>query len=200
MSGADERDTAASTSGRIGCVLAAGAGTRWGYPKILHPGWLDHAVTALRPYCGTVLVVTGAARSPLPAGTTEVHCPDWWTGLSASFRAGVTAADAVRAANQLVLMPVDTPGVTAAAVGRTLDGVTEDASRAVYRGHPGHPVVLPRRLWRRAVALAEGDSGARPLLQALLRTGELRLVECGEISDGKDFDEPSELRDHCRRE
>lgn len=178
--------------GRIGCVLAAGAGTRWGFPKILQPGWLDHAVGILRPYCGTVLVVTGPARPPLPAGATEVHCTDWRAGLSASFRAGVTVADSAEHADQLVLVPVDTPGVTGAAVERMLLAATGHAARAVYQGRPGHPVVLPRRLWRHALELAEGDAGARQLLRKLRSTGDLKLIECGDISDGKDLDEPSD--------
>lgn len=161
--------------GRLGCVLAAGAGTRWGYPKILEPQWLATAVAALEPYCSEVLVVTGAQRPPMPATVTEIHCPQWSEGLAAaSFRAAIDAAS----------------GVDERAVSRAVSEIgVAGAGRATYDGVPGHPVVLPRHLWSRAWELAHGDSGARELLRRLSAVGELHLVECGNYCDGEDHDE-----------
>ncbi|MGB6276881.1 MAG: NTP transferase domain-containing protein, partial [Rhodococcus sp. (in: high G+C Gram-positive bacteria)] len=51
----------------VGVVLAAGAGTRYGSPKVLaHDGlWLKTAVQALRNGgCDRVVVVLGAADAP----------------------------------------------------------------------------------------------------------------------------------------
>jgi CTP:molybdopterin cytidylyltransferase MocA len=176
--------------GRLGCVLAAGAGTRWGYPKILEPQWLATAVAALDPHCSEVLVVTGAARPPMPAPVTEIHCPQWSEGLAASFRAAIDAASTRPDASALVLLPVDTPGVDERAVGRAVSEIgVAGAGRATYGGVPGHPVVLPRHLWSRASELAHGDSGARELLRRLAVAGELHLVECGDYCDGEDHDE-----------
>uniref|UniRef100_UPI0035B50D8E NTP transferase domain-containing protein n=1 Tax=Rhodococcus sp. BS-15 TaxID=1304954 RepID=UPI0035B50D8E len=70
----------------VGVVLAAGAGTRYGSPKVLaHDGlWLKTAVQALRNGgCDRVVVVLGAADAPMPDGAIAVHTPDWHQGMSA---------------------------------------------------------------------------------------------------------------------
>ncbi|WP_067815644.1 nucleotidyltransferase family protein [Nocardia inohanensis] len=104
-----------------GIVLAAGAGTRYGMPKVLAEdgAWVESAVRALRDGgCGRVFVVLGAtgpaqpaeagseprwvvSRNPriaLPDGVIPVWAADWATGLSASMRAGLAAVAAANAA------------------------------------------------------------------------------------------------------
>ncbi|QLY32201.1 nucleotidyltransferase family protein [Nocardia huaxiensis] len=104
-----------------GILLAAGAGTRYGMPKVLaeNGSWLDTAVAALRDGgCDRIFVVLGAtgpahplppgnqtseprwlvAQTPrivLPEGTRPVWAADWETGLSASIRAGLAAVSAL---------------------------------------------------------------------------------------------------------
>ena len=100
-----------------GVLLAAGAGTRYGMPKVLAEGgdWLRAAVTALADGgCDDVVVVLGAAVVDVPAPARVVVAEDWEQGLSASVRAGVTAIDAA----YVVLHTIDTPGVGADAVRR----------------------------------------------------------------------------------
>ncbi|MFJ4653081.1 NTP transferase domain-containing protein [Nocardia sp. NPDC088792] len=100
-----------------GIVLAAGAGTRYGMPKVLAEdgAWLASAVHALRVGgCARVFVVLGATGPAhrlgadswlvsrdsgiaLPAGTHPVWARDWGVGVSASMRAGLAAAAAVPA-------------------------------------------------------------------------------------------------------
>jgi CTP:molybdopterin cytidylyltransferase MocA len=67
-------------------------------------------------------------------------------------------------------------------------------TRAVYRGRPGHPVVLgPGEL--AALEDLSGDVGAKDLL-----TGG-NLIECGDLSTGTDVDTPQDLeaiRDETR--
>src|SRR5258707_7757699 len=95
-----------------GVLLAAGAGTRYGMPKVLADDgeWLRACVTALADGgCEDVVVVLGAAVVDVPAPARAVVAEDWAQGLSASVRAGMTAIDASYA----VLHPVDTPGVGA---------------------------------------------------------------------------------------
>jgi molybdenum cofactor cytidylyltransferase len=59
-------------------------------------------------------------------------------------------------------------------------------TRAVYDGHPGHPVVLgPVQM--RAIARLHGDRGARELL----RGGP--TIECGRLSCARDVDTPEDL-------
>ncbi len=64
------------SSDAIGIVLAAGAGTRYGSPKVLaHNGeWLASAVNALTGGgCSRVVVVLGAAETSVPLGATAVR-------------------------------------------------------------------------------------------------------------------------------
>ncbi len=83
-----------------GIVLAAGAGTRYGKPKVLAEGgaWLRATVAALRGGgCDPVIVVLGATGPKpeivdLPPNVRHVWAADWATGLSASLRAGLIAA------------------------------------------------------------------------------------------------------------
>lgn len=97
-----------------GILLAAGAGTRYGMPKVLAEGgaWLRTAVGALRDGgCARIFVVLGATGPAdraadgswlvsqtsgiaLPEGVLPVWASDWEVGLSTSTRAGLAAAAA----------------------------------------------------------------------------------------------------------
>ena len=100
----------------VGVLLAAGAGRRYGEPKVLVEGWLPAAVTALRDGgCDHVVVVLGAAVTPVPAGAIAVTAPQWHAGLSASVRAGLDHAARLHA-DYAVLHVIDTPDVDAAVV------------------------------------------------------------------------------------
>ena len=73
----------------VGVLLAAGAGRRYGKPKVLVDGWLDAAVGALREGgCADVVLVLGAAAVAAPPGVTVVVAHDWRDGLSVSVRTG----------------------------------------------------------------------------------------------------------------
>ena len=61
----------------VGVLLAAGAGRRYGKPKVLVEGWLGIAVGALRAGgCADVVVVLGAAQVPAPSGADAVTAPN----------------------------------------------------------------------------------------------------------------------------
>jgi CTP:molybdopterin cytidylyltransferase MocA len=170
-----------------GVLLAAGAGTRYGMPKVLAEGgsWLHAGVAALRDGgCGDIVVVLGAAVVAVPEPARAVLAGDWAQGLSASLRAGIGALDADAA----VISLVDTPDVGAAAVRRVLAAASRTGlARALYEGRPGHPVVIARRFWPELLAAVHGDSGAGPFLRA--RT-DVVDVECGDLATGRDVDEP----------
>jgi molybdenum cofactor cytidylyltransferase len=174
----------------IGVLLAAGAGTRYGHPKALVPGWVATAVTALADGgCAQVLVVLGAqserARALVPDGVQVVVAADWAEGMSASLRAGLTAARAVDA-DRAVLHLVDTPDVGAEVVARVL-ATGAPLARAAFGGRGGHPVLLGREHWAGVLAAATGDHGARDFLRG--RTDVL-AVECGDLATGDDIDTP----------
>jgi CTP:molybdopterin cytidylyltransferase MocA len=174
-----------------GVLLAAGAGTRYGMPKVLagNGDWLNRAVAALdRGGCADVVVVLGAAGADaveMPAASRTVVAADWADGLSASLRAGLRAVDA----DFVVVHLVDTPDVGGDVVRRVLDAALTSPSglaRAIYQGRPGHPVVLARRHWPALVDGLSGDVGAGPFLRA---RADVVAVECGDLATGVDIDE-----------
>jgi nicotine blue oxidoreductase len=170
-----------------GVLLAAGAGTRYGMPKVLaaEGKWLRACVKALAGGgCDDVVVVLGAAVVDVPAPARAVVAADWEHGLSASLRAGVNAVDAA----YVVLHTVDTPDVGADAVHRVLDAARSSASglaRARYGDRPGHPVVIARRHWPDLLSGLHGDEGARPFLSG--RT-DVVAVDCADLASGRDID------------
>jgi molybdenum cofactor cytidylyltransferase len=175
----------------VGVLLAAGAGRRYGKPKVLVDGWLATAVTALRDGgCDDVIVVLGAAAVPAPAGVSAVTAPDWYTGLSASVRTGLSHADHT-GAEYAVLHVVDTPDVGPAVVARVLRRALASRSglaRAYYGDRPGHPVVIARSHWPALIERLAGDRGAG----AYLRTaGDVETVDCSDLATGRDHDQPS---------
>ncbi|OBK73285.1 NTP transferase domain-containing protein [Mycobacterium sp. 1274761.0] len=174
-----------------GIVLAAGAGTRYGMPKVLAAdgGWLAAAVAALSGGgCDDIVVVLGAAVVDVPAGARPVVARDWADGMSASLRAGIAALES-GPADYAVVLTVDTPDVGAAAVRRVVTAASTSPSgiaRAGYDGRPGHPVVVARRHWPGLVATLDGDEGARRFLAS---RGDVEWVDCANLATGADIDE-----------
>lgn len=169
-----------------GVVLAAGAGTRFGMPKVsaAQGEWLKSAVRALSEGgCDDVVVVLGAAVVDVPAPARAVVATDWSDGLSASLRAGICAAGT---AQQLVLHLVDTPDVGADVVRRVLAAAGPSGlARATYAGRPGHPVVIARRHWPALLETLHGDEGARPFLRG---RADVAAVDCSDLATGADID------------
>jgi CTP:molybdopterin cytidylyltransferase MocA len=170
-----------------GVLLAAGAGTRYGMPKVLadEGRWLRACVAALADGgCDDVVVVLGAAVVDVPSPARAVIAADWEEGLSASVRAGVQAVDAPF----VVLHTVDTPDIGADTVRRVLAAArsaTSGLARARYGGRPGHPVVIARRYWPDLLNGLHGDEGARPFLGG--RT-DVVAVDCTDLASGVDID------------
>lgn len=144
--------------------------------------------------CTPVVVVLGARSEEVRTtaaltGSSLVDNPDWRTGMGSSLRVGLSEL-AETDATAVVILPVDTPGVTAAAVRRLVDLATPDAlARATYDGVPGHPVLIGRDRWADVAELAEGDEGARPYLKQHTVTN----VPCEDIATGADVDSPEDL-------
>jgi CTP:molybdopterin cytidylyltransferase MocA len=170
-----------------GVLLAAGAGTRYGMPKVRaeQGEWLRRGVKALADGgCDDIVVVLGAAIVDVPAPARAVIADTWADGLSASLRAGIAAI----AAEYAVLHTVDTPDIGADVVRRVLDAARSSPSglaRARYGDRPGHPVVVARRHWPGLLATLRGDEGARPYLGS--RT-DVVDVQCADLAAGRDID------------
>ncbi|WP_434442350.1 nucleotidyltransferase family protein [Lentzea sp. E54] len=180
-----------------GLLLAAGAGRRFGTPKALVPlnGELfaDSAAALLKAAgCDPVVVVLGARADEVRAkasldGVSVVDNPDWETGMGSSLRTGLHAVGMVDA---VVVLPVDTPGITVAALHRLMALAEPKAlARAVYHGAVGHPVLIGSDHFPGVVASAAGDQGARDYLNA----NTVRHVECADVADGADVDRPEDL-------
>ncbi|MFI9326493.1 NTP transferase domain-containing protein [Kitasatospora sp. NPDC052868] len=183
-------------------VLAAGGGRRLGgRPKALLPyrgrPLVEHAVAVVRAGgCAAVTVVLGAAREQVRTAAELPDCrlvdnPDWAGGMGSSLRAGLAALPP--RASAVLVMLVDTPGVTAAAVARLLAAHRAGAelAAAAYGGRRGHPVLIGARYFAEAAAGATGDAGARALLAA--HAAEIALVECADVAVPDDLDTPADL-------
>lgn len=183
-----------SNKAAVGIVLAAGAGSRYGMPKIIakEGAWLRQAVKALhKGGCEEVVVVLGAVGTDevdVPAPARAVHAADWADGLSASLIAGVLAVDSESAAAFAVVHLEDTPDIGPEVVRRVLGyarAAQSGLARAVYSGRPGHPVAIARLHWPDLLAGLDGDVGAGPYLRA---RDDVVEVECGDLATGADVD------------
>jgi CTP:molybdopterin cytidylyltransferase MocA len=181
-----------------GLLLAAGAGRRYGMPKALvrHRGrlFVELASDALHDGgCAPVVVVLGALADDVRttaalSGSSLVDNPDWTAGMGTSLRVGLSALGGD--ATAVVVLPVDTPGVTSEAVRRLAAMAEPDAlARATYDGVPGHPVLIGRNHWAGVAELADGDEGARPYLAR----HEVTAVPCEDVASGADVDRPEDL-------
>jgi nicotine blue oxidoreductase len=142
--------------------------------------------------CRPVVVVLGAAADTVRAdadlsGYLVVDNPDWPSGMGSSVRVGLAALPDVSA---VVVLPVDVPGVTPAAVARLLAVAGPDVlARASYDGVAGHPVVIGRSHWPGVISSAVGDVGARDYL----RSHDVLKVPCADVAIGTDVDRPEDL-------
>jgi nicotine blue oxidoreductase len=85
--------------------------------------------------------------------------------------------------------PLIGPGVVQRLIAAYLDGA--GIAVASYDGRLRNPVLLARDEWAGVLALATGDVGARPYLQA--HPDRVTAVECGDIGRPDDVDTPEDL-------
>jgi CTP:molybdopterin cytidylyltransferase MocA len=166
-----------------------------------------------------VLVVTGAVPVRVH-GARTIHNPDWRMGMGTSLAAGLRALGAVApgatdqtaglnaadgadgaresavaasAAGAAVIALADQPLVGPEAVRRLITAYQNGASVVVaaYHGQPRNPVLIAREHWPAVLALATGDTGARPFLRA--HPELVTLVECGDTGSPDDVDTPADL-------
>jgi molybdenum cofactor cytidylyltransferase/nicotine blue oxidoreductase len=179
-----------------GLILAAGAGTRFGDgPKQLAElegrPLLDHAIAAqcAVPELERIAVVLGAFADQILgrvhfSRAEPVICERWEDGQAASLRRGIEYLSAEVHVNNLIVTLGDQPRMTPELIARFVD--EPPATRALYDGRPGHPVVLgPVQM--RLVGGLHGDRGARGLLQGG------KTIECGHLRSARDVDTPEDL-------
>jgi nicotine blue oxidoreductase len=163
-----------------------------------HEGSLlvERAVATVRAGgCAPIVVVLGAAAAEVRAqaqlgDVTLVENQSWKAGMGSSLRTGLEAVAGLDADAVIVLL-VDTPGVTAEAVRRVAEKSGRDGlAAATYGNRRGHPVLLGRDHWSGVALLSTADIGARAYLSA--RAAEVHTVPCDDISDDTDIDVPEQ--------
>ena len=179
-------------------IIAAGGGRRIGGPEaLLHQGekplvrqMID---TMTEAGCEQVVVVLGAAADQVRetadlSGANVVVNRAWGTGVGSSIRAGLAALtdDGIEA---VVVVPVDMPGLTAAAVQRVAALPYPDVLVcATYGGLRGYPMLFGRRHWSGIATLASADVGARPYL--LAHKDLIVDISCDAVADGSRIESP----------
>ncbi|KXK61217.1 molybdopterin-guanine dinucleotide biosynthesis protein A [Micromonospora rosaria] len=179
-------------------IIAAGGGRRIGGPEaLLHQGeqpLVRRSIdTVTEAECAPVVVVLGAAADQVRetadlSGATVVVNRAWGTGVGSSIRAGLGALadDGIEA---VVVVPVDMPGLTVAAIRRGAALPYPDVLVcATYGGLRGYPMLFGRRHWPGIATLASADVGARPYL--LAHKDQIVDIACDTVADGSRVDTP----------
>jgi len=188
---------ARSAAGVTAIVLAAGASTRMGQPKLLLevggiPLVRRVAEAAVGSRAGSVLVVTGdddsAIRVCLADAALTIQNPEAHEGLASSIAAGVAAAEA-RGASAVLLVLADQPAVSVEILDRLLDAYESgrDPVACDYEGGPGPPALFARRHFPALRAL-QGDRGAKALLRS-----EDSVTRIPFLEGALDVDTPADL-------
>lgn len=177
-------------------VLAAGRGERYGGPKALATlddgrAWLtaiaETLIAAGLPVTAVVPPGLPEVAELLPPGARSVIAPEDSAGLSDSLRAGLAALVAEVDVDAALITTVDAPALPGTAVDRVLDAspvTPASLVRAVYRGRPGHPVLIGRAHWDPLASELSGDRGAG---RYLADHGAVE-VECVDLWPGDDID------------
>ena len=183
----------------VAVLLAAGAGTRFGGGKLIHP--LDdgtaiaaHSARNLVAAGLDVIAVTRPGDFPLAdlleqEGCMVTPCPDASRGMGHTLAHGVAnARDAAGWVIALADMPRVKPetirGVAAAVAAGDL------IAAPVYRGERGHPVAFNAELRDELLRLT-GDTGAKAVVQR--HRDETRLLECEDPGVVLDIDVKDDL-------
>jgi molybdenum cofactor cytidylyltransferase len=196
-------------------LLAAGESRRFGRLKQLLP-WgdggtlLTHALdVALASRVRPVLVVLGCRAedcravlgdpltspgqsSPYHAVTVVVN-PDWAEGQSTSVRAGLAALP--ENVGAVVFHLADLPDVTPAVIEALIARHEVTLAPVVwpeYEGQRGNPVLLDRDTFP-ALQRLTGDVGARPVIMAYARAGNVERVAVEEPGVLLDIDSPQDF-------
>jgi len=182
-----------------GILLAAGASTRFGTDKLMHPlaGGTTVAATALanlRSALPHVIAVVRPGATALEnllsaAGATVILCADADEGMGASLASAVRATSHV---DGWVIALADMPFIRPPTIAKIAASLAAGAAIAApaWRGERGHPVGLSARFRPQLEAL-RGDEGARALLKK--NAGLIKLIEVDDPGVRRDIDTPADL-------
>lgn len=183
----------------VAILLAAGAGTRFGGGKLLHP--LDDGVAiaahAARNLAAADLDVVAVVRPgdfPLTdmleqEGCHVTQCAEAVRGMGYTLAHGVAAA---RDVPGWIVALADMPSIRPSTIRDVAAALRSGATIAapVYRGERGHPVGFSNALRGELLALT-GDSGARAVIER--HRDAIQLVDCDDPGVLLDIDAKSDL-------
>lgn len=180
-------------------LLAAGAGSRFGGDKLLHPlpdgiAIGAHAARNLIEAGLDVVAVVKWGDFPLEGLLEQSGChvtmfEQAARGMGASLAHGVAQR---RGADGWVVALADMPHIKSATiemVAREL-AMGADLVAPVFQGQRGHPVGIGKRFLIELLAL-DGDAGARDIIAT--HKDEIKLIECDDPGILHDVDKPEDL-------
>lgn len=180
-------------------LLAAGAGTRFGGEKLLHPledgvAIAAHAARNLLAATPEVIAVVRWGDFPLYDMLEQEGCQVTMfqgaaRGMGASLAHGVGQA---RSADGWVVALADMPRVPAAIIKEIIVSLEGGALIAapVHKGERGHPVGFGAALREELLAL-DGDLGARAVVER--HRDSVQLIECDDPGILFDVDRKSDI-------
>mgnify|MGYP001209761527 FL=1 len=141
-----------------GVILAAGEGTRMGFPKQLveHKGktLLQNVYELVDNYFDKVIIVLGH-EADLILSLTDLRSAEvlvnenWREGVGSSLRTSLMYLDNFKEVENLFLFLGDQPGVNKKVVERLIS--SSDGTREVivpqYRYRVGYPICIPKNYW-----------------------------------------------------
>ena len=182
-----------------GILLAAGAGSRFGGEKLLHPledgvAIAAHAARNLLAATPEVIAVVRWGDFPLYEMLEQEGCQVTMfqgapRGMGASLAHGVAQA---RGADGWVIALADMPRIAPDTIKKVIAALEEGASIAapVRKGERGHPVGFGAQLRDELLAL-DGDQGARAVMER--HREAVKLIECEDPGILLDIDRKSDL-------
>lgn len=180
-------------------LLAAGAGTRFGGDKLLHPledgvAIAAHAARNLLAMTPEVIAVVRWGDFPLYDMLEQEGCQVTMfqgaaRGMGASLAHGVGQT---RGADGWVVALADMPRIAPRTIGSVIDALRQGALIAapVRKGERGHPVGFGAALRDELLAL-DGDQGARAVVER--HRDSIRHIECDDPGIFFDVDRKSDL-------
>ena len=183
----------------VAVLLAAGAGTRFGGGKLLHPlsdgvAIAAHAARNLRAAGLEVMAVVRPGDFPLAQmleeeGCNVTHCAEASRGMGHSLAHGVAQ---MREAGGWIVALADMPRVLPSTIEAVAGAVASGAMIAApaYRGERGHPVAFAAALRGELLGLS-GDSGARAVIER--HRDDIQLIESDDAGIILDVDAKADL-------
>jgi len=189
-------------------LLAAGESRRMGRPKQLldwqgKPLLLHVLENLIRSDVDEIILVLGyeveKIRKSLPELPVKIVVnPDYQSGMASSLRQGLLAMDP--GSEAFLVLLADQPGIGPEMMNRVIREYQQadpkrGIGRPVYRGLPGHPVLIGVQYRQEALQL-RGDVGARRIL--MNHPTDILEIEVDRDVVLMDMDTPEEYRKYIK--